>query len=600
MANKIIKCVKIILSLVIMLILAYGIGGQIYLSDERTEDMSFCEPLDTEWYRVWEDGRREKIELPSSAKIENSDVDVVETILYDKIDRGACICLISSKQDVNIYIDGELRETYSTKDTRLFGKTSVGRYLFVELDQNDAGKVLRIEMSSDSKYLGTIKQVYYGDKLGIWIDYIQENVASIIIPFITLFVAFVAVVVASIYNLRTKKTVSVFYYAVAVMLISMWILSISSIRQLVFTNVTIIHDVSITLATLYLVPLALYFNRMQKGRYKLMYGLYASAVLVYNVVINVFVVLNFVDTSDTAIYQVSVVCIGMLLLVITLCIDFKNKKVREYRDVAIGFLFMCFTGIVQMAAYFVRTIPYEGNAIAIGISISLIIAIYHSVKEVKRVNDEKEHLEETVTVKDNKIQKLTFQALETLANTIDAKDKYTNGHSNRVAKYSKEIARRMFKDEDEMTSIYFMGLLHDIGKIGIRDDIINKTNRLTDEEFAVIKNHSSIGYDILKNMTEIPNIEYAARWHHERYDGKGYPDGLKGEEIPEYARIICVADAYDAMTSKRSYRSAMSQEKVRSEIENGKGKQFDPCIAQIMLDMIDEDTDYEMIEKRCD
>ena len=600
MANKIIKCVKIILSLVIMLILAYGIGGQIYLSDERTEDMSFCEPLDTEWYRVWEDGRREKIELPSSAKIENSDVDVVETILYDKIDRGACICLISSKQDVNIYIDGELRETYSTKDTRLFGKTSVGRYLFVELDQNDAGKVLRIEMSSDSKYLGTIKQVYYGDKLGIWIDYIQENVASIIIPFITLFVAFVAVVVASIYNLRTKKTVSVFYYAVAVMLISMWILSISSIRQLVFTNVTIIHDVSITLATLYLVPLALYFNRMQKGRYKLMYGLYASAVLVYNVVINVFVVLNFVDTSDTAIYQVSVVGIGMLLLVITLCIDFKNKKVREYRDVAIGFLFMCFTGIVQMAAYFVRTIPYEGNAIAIGISISLIIAIYHSVKEVKRVNDEKEHLEETVTVKDNKIQKLTFQALETLANTIDAKDKYTNGHSNRVAKYSKEIARRMFKDEDEMTSIYFMGLLHDIGKIGIRDDIINKTNRLTDEEFAVIKNHSSIGYDILKNMTEIPNIEYAARWHHERYDGKGYPDGLKGEEIPEYARIICVADAYDAMTSKRSYRSAMSQEKVRSEIENGKGKQFDPCIAQIMLDMIDEDTDYEMIEKRCD
>ena len=600
MANKIIKCVKIILSLVIMLILAYGIGGQIYLSDERTEDMSFCEPLDTEWYRVWEDGRREKIELPSSAKIENSDVDVVETILYDKIDRGACICLISSKQDVNIYIDGELRETYSTKDTRLFGKTSVGRYLFVELDQNDAGKVLRIEMSSDSKYLGTIKQVYYGDKLGIWIDYIQENVASIIIPFITLFVAFVAVVVASIYNLRTKKTVSVFYYAVAVMLISMWILSISSIRQLVFTNVTIIHDVSITLATLYLVPLALYFNRMQKGRYKLMYGLYASAVLVYNVVINVFVVLNFVDTSDTAIYQVSVVGIGMLLLVITLCIDFKNKKVREYRDVAIGFLFMCFTGIVQMAAYFVRTIPYEGNAIAIGISISLIIAIYHSVKEVKRVNDEKEHLEETVTVKDNKIQKLTFQALETLANTIDAKDKYTNGHSNRVAKYSKEIARRMFKDEDEMTSIYFMGLLHDIGKIGIRDDIINKTNKLTDEEFAVIKNHSSIGYDILKNMTEIPNIEYAARWHHERYDGKGYPDGLKGEEIPEYARIICVADAYDAMTSKRSYRSAMSQEKVRSEIENGKGKQFDPCIAQIMLDMIDEDTDYEMIEKRCD
>ena len=116
----------------------------------------------------------------------------------------------------------------------------------------------------------------------------------------------------------------------------------------------------------------------------------------------------------------------------------------------------------------------------------------------------------------------------------------------------------------------------------------------------VIKNHPVIGYDILKAMTEIPNIQYGARWHHERYDGTGYPDGLKGEEIPEYARIICVADAYDAMTSKRSYRSAMSQDRVRSEIENGKGKQFDPIIANVMLEMIDEDTEYNMIENRCD
>jgi putative nucleotidyltransferase with HDIG domain len=199
--------------------------------------------------------------------------------------------------------------------------------------------------------------------------------------------------------------------------------------------------------------------------------------------------------------------------------------------------------------------------------------------------------------KDLKIENLTYQSLETLASTIDAKDKYTNGHSNRVANYSREIARRMGKDEAEIIAIYFMGLLHDIGKIGIRDDIINKTSRLTDEEFMVIKNHPTIGYNILKNMTEIPNIEYGARWHHERYDGKGYPDGLKGEQIPEYARIICVADSYDAMTSTRSYRAVMPQEKVRNEIENCKGKQFDPIIAQIMIEMIDEDINYTMKEK---
>ena len=125
-----------------------------------------------------------------------------------------------------------------------------------------------------------------------------------------------------------------------------------------------------------------------------------------------------------------------------------------------------------------------------------------------------------------------------------------------------------------------------------------KLMALSDEEFQVIKNHPVIGHDILKNMTEIPNIEYGARWHHEKYDGTGYPDGLSGEEIPEYARIICVADAYDAMTSTRSYRAAMSQEKVRHEIEEGKGKQFDPIIAQIMIEMIDEDETYTMREEK--
>ena len=598
MANKIIRIVKYILLLVIIVTLGYGIYGQLYLADERTEDMTFCQPLDTKWYRLLEDGSRQEIKVPSSKQLEYGKVDVIETVLYDEIAKGACISIISSKQDVNVYIDGELRESYSTKDTRLFGRTSVGRYIFVELDKDDAGKVLRIEMTSDSKYSGTIKQVYYGDKLGIWLSYVKSNLASIIIPFILLFISFAAIVVSFIYYLRTKKTVSVFYYAVAVLLISLWILTISSMRQLIFNNITVIHDVSIVFTTLYLVPLSIYFNRLQSGRYKLVHGIFALVSLLYCIGVNVFVVINYVDTSSTAGSNFVIIGIAIAMFVVTLCLDIKNGKIEEYKDVAIGFLILCITGVIQMGVYLAATVPYEGNAISIGILISLIISIYHSVREIKKVSDEKEFLEEKVSVNQLKIEKLTYQALETLANTIDAKDKYTNGHSNRVAKYSMEIARRMGKDEDEAISIYFMGLLHDIGKIGIRDDIINKTNALSDEEFQVIKNHPVIGHDILKNMTEIPNIEYGARWHHERYDGSGYPDGLKGEEIPEYARIICVADAYDAMTSTRSYRAAMNQKKVRREIEEGKGKQFDPIIAQIMIDMIDEDKKYTMRDEK--
>lgn len=187
--------------------------------------------------------------------------------------------------------------------------------------------------------------------------------------------------------------------------------------------------------------------------------------------------------------------------------------------------------------------------------------------------------------------------MKTLANTIDAKDKYTNGHSVRVAVYSKEIAKRCGKSKKEQKDIYHMGLLHDIGKIGVPDTIINKRDRLTDEEYEAIRQHPEIGSDILKTIQQIPDIMVGARWHHERYDGKGYPDGLKGTEIPECARIIGVADAYDAMTSKRSYRDILPQEVVRAELEKGKGTQFDPLFAEIMIQMIDEDIRYTMREK---
>lgn len=145
--------------------------------------------------------------------------------------------------------------------------------------------------------------------------------------------------------------------------------------------------------------------------------------------------------------------------------------------------------------------------------------------------------------------------------------------------------------------IYMIGLLHDVGKIGIPDAIINKPAKLTEEEYSVIKKHPVLGAKILENIAEFPNLSTGARWHHERYDGKGYPDGISGEGIPLEARIIAVADAYDAMSSRRSYRDVLPQAKVYEEVKKGKGTQFDPVFAEIMLTMIEEDTDYRMRER---
>lgn len=184
--------------------------------------------------------------------------------------------------------------------------------------------------------------------------------------------------------------------------------------------------------------------------------------------------------------------------------------------------------------------------------------------------------------------------VKTIVRIIDAKDRYTNGHSQRVANYSREIARRLGKNAEEQMQIYYAGLLHDVGKIRVPKEVINKPGRLSEDEFKQVKIHTVTGYYILKEIYKEGPILNAARFHHERYDGRGYPMGLSGENIPEVARIVGVADAYDAMASDRSYRKALPQATVRSEIEMGRSGQFDPIIADVMLDMIDDDREYTM------
>ena len=194
-------------------------------------------------------------------------------------------------------------------------------------------------------------------------------------------------------------------------------------------------------------------------------------------------------------------------------------------------------------------------------------------------------------------KRLFVQTAEALASAIDAKDKYTKGHSSRVAEYSKKIAEQAGKNPQECEEIYYAALLHDVGKIGISRSILNKNGKLTNEEYEVIKEHPDIGAQILSSISESPYLSIGARSHHERYDGRGYPQGLKGDDIPEIARIIAVADAYDAMTSSRSYRETIPQQVVREEFVKGLGTQFDPVFGKIMIHMIDLDEEYQMKEK---
>ena len=195
----------------------------------------------------------------------------------------------------------------------------------------------------------------------------------------------------------------------------------------------------------------------------------------------------------------------------------------------------------------------------------------------------------------NKLEKAYLESIETLRFTVEAKDTYTRGHSDRVSEYSVLIGQKLGLSDEDINTLKVGGLFHDIGKIGVPDSILLKNAKLTDEEYSEIKNHPSIGAHILSNATIFKDALPIVKHHHERYDGTGYPGKLKGEDIPMLARIAAVADSFDAMTSRRTYRNSLDLDFVKTEIERCKGTQFDPACAEAFLDILNNE--YEKIEE---
>ncbi|MBN2395841.1 MAG: HD domain-containing protein [Candidatus Atribacteria bacterium] len=187
-----------------------------------------------------------------------------------------------------------------------------------------------------------------------------------------------------------------------------------------------------------------------------------------------------------------------------------------------------------------------------------------------------------------KMRKMYIDTIKTLAATIDAKDPYTHGHSERVSQMAVKLAKKLGYAENEIEYIEYAAILHDIGKIGIGDHILGKTDRLTDEEYEIIKKHPVIGANIIESIEFLKKCSKTVLHHHEHFDGRGYPDGLKGEDIPKTARLLTIVDSYDAMNSDRPYRTRLSKEAILNELENEAGKQFDPEMVKMFISMLKE------------
>lgn len=191
----------------------------------------------------------------------------------------------------------------------------------------------------------------------------------------------------------------------------------------------------------------------------------------------------------------------------------------------------------------------------------------------------------------NKYENIYLESIQTLRNTIEAKDPYTRGHSDRVSEYSVLIGEKMGLSEKDLETLKIGGLFHDIGKIGISDNILRKQSKLSDDEFSEIKHHTEIGARILSSASVFKEIIPIVKYHHERYDGKGYHGNTAGEDIPLMARITAVADSFDAMNSKRPYRDKLEMSVIKDEISKNRGTQFDPRVADTFLNILENDYD---------
>jgi len=212
------------------------------------------------------------------------------------------------------------------------------------------------------------------------------------------------------------------------------------------------------------------------------------------------------------------------------------------------------------------------------------------ISRIMELEEFHQDLQAKVEEKTRQYQELALESIFAIVNIIEAKDEITEGHSVRVAGYSMELAKAMGYDEQRVEEVYQTGLLHDVGKIGIPDLILKKEGKLTREEYGEIKEHTSIGGHILAAIETMGYLADGAKYHHERYDGTGYPQGLKGDEIPEIGRIIAVADVFDALVSKRHYKEPMDMVTAKNEIIRGSGTQFDPKVVEVFLKLLDDGT----------
>ena len=577
---------RIFFYILMFAILGWFTYMQFFGADERRLNVNSDSIIYTGTF-TWEksDGTSEEITVPGRYDLPVGETMVLTTRLPEDYHENT-MAIRSSLQDVKFYINGTLRASYNTSETRLAGKNSASRYIFCETSEADAGKELRIELTTHTyNYSGVVNTVLCGDKTDIWLTILNQYGPATYIALFIFFTGLVTILFSLALGKIYHSSFDMEYLGWCMIMGGVWMMGESKLRQILVPNASALGSLCFVMILLCPIPILLYADSIQKQLHRRLYTILGGLALLDFAVCSILTFFGIADYIETLPIGQIILCSILVVVFIHLFIYMHSSRRKSDRLLLLGLLaaIICIS-IEAISVYFVTSI--SGLFIGIGMIILLFVNIIRTLRNLQDMELHRQKIE--VEKSKQQTERISLQMMQTLATTIEAKDEYTRGHSYRVAEYAALIAKELGWSQDEITNLKHAAHLHDIGKIGIPDSVLNKPTQLTENEDNLLKKHTIIGAEILKDVTLIPHVVEVTRNHHEHYDGSGYPDGLAGTEIPIYARIIAVADCYDAMNSRRIYRNVLSQDEIYEEILKNKGTQFDPEIADIFLTLLTE------------
>ena len=384
------KALKIIFGVMLIAVVLFLLFGEIFMPVEDPTESGECVLLEADWERVHTDGRRESITLPTQCDAERGEVVRLEITLPQN-QSDTWFCMRASQQDMRVIVGDELRKEYTTKGTRLFGKNSASAFVFFNVSEKDAGKVVAIEVTSDSEFAGFLNEVYVGDKYDIVSLFVEECSVVILVSFCMLILSAIVFFMGCILRLVYNKSVDITYLGLGVLQLSMAMISESRIRQFFLPNSSIAAHVGFLLTILIPYPFIVYISRLQKGRYEKVYRILLLSVAANFVISTLLQLFNIVDLADSSIIAYGLIILMVITIAITIVLDIKRGKIDEYGELVFGIAAMLVVTIWEMYVTFVpQTSYYGGVMLSFGLIILLFVAGFKTARDMLATEKEKQ------------------------------------------------------------------------------------------------------------------------------------------------------------------------------------------------------------------